>query len=289
MASAPLGVKGLLAEPSGPAGDDEASGSSGPEDEAHSTAPPQLSEASGRALRYCGRASAAALLLGAALAALLVHARGLRRTTREFDAAAVESKQLAPGYPACLCLFDVDRTLTAKQGSQAQCAARGLSVTTVYGVKDPAFGGGILTLSSLGKNIESTFCRACYTGIISAGAVGGPAERNVVQHQLRGLGSGPGFWSTPHLGLRSPLVFGCGDAVKPRCAHAIVQYYYFRQGIAIPPGEVYFFDDHTGNIWGFESYGYNAHQVSCATREGDVGLCGAQPYEVQRRKGISTC
>lgn len=57
-----------------------------------------------------------------------------------------------PGPSACLCVFDVDRTLTGKQGlaEGSQCPANRL----VEGVWDSAYGGGTLTLSEGGQNLN---------------------------------------------------------------------------------------------------------------------------------------
>ena len=55
-----------------------------------------------------------------------------------------------PTPSACICIFDVDRTLTGKQGlaEGSQCPGNKI----VDGVWDTAYGGGILTLSAAAQN-----------------------------------------------------------------------------------------------------------------------------------------
>merc|ERR1712019_40531 len=70
----------------------------------------------------------------------------------------------------CLCVFDIDRTLTGAQGRVDQCP-RNREIT---GVHDNAYGHGWLTLSALSvAGIDSTFCNQCHLGVCSAGDAGG--------------------------------------------------------------------------------------------------------------------
>uniref|UniRef100_A0A7S0FCC0 Uncharacterized protein n=1 Tax=Pyrodinium bahamense TaxID=73915 RepID=A0A7S0FCC0_9DINO len=183
--------------------------------------------------------------------------------------------------PACLCLFDVDRTLTGKQGALAQCPGN----KVIPGVTDTAFSGGPLTLSALGQAVSSTFCGACLLGVVSAGGASGPAEMAILQAHLPGV---PTWWSGPGV-VTSPLVRGCGNNVKHICASGIRAWYEQHRHVKIPPSEVYFFDDLTGNTKNFAVMGFNARQVSCNSREGDIGLCGALPSEIVRMRGIFNC
>lgn len=184
---------------------------------------------------------------------------------------------------SCLCLFDVDRTLTGKQGFAGGCPGN-----RVYaGIHDEAYGGGDLTLSALGQGIHTTFCGQCHIGIVSAGGASGFPMRNALETSLKV----DHLWSSP-TSVISPLVIGCKNSVKATCASNIVSWYKTENGIAIPPHEVYFFDDTTGNTAGFAAYGFNARQVSCASRDAataNVGLCGATPQEVVRVKGVFNC
>lgn len=197
-------------------------------------------------------------------------------------APAPDSSRLAP--QACLCIFDIDRTLTGKQGSLAKCPGN----KAVPGVVDPAFQGGEMVLSALGQGISTTFCGGCHLGLVSAGAGGGPAEKLVLENHLRGASAAPTWWSGPGV-VVSPLVTGCSNPEKALCASGIVAWYRMNRHVDIPPTEVYFFDDLTGNTAGFAALGYNARQVSCGSRDGEVGLCGATPGEIVREQGIKNC
>ena len=81
------------------------------------------------------------------------------------------------GDGPCLCIFDIDRTLTASQaaarkGSHNQCPAAH-SFDHPY-IKDTAYGGGgPLAFSEVGQHIENSFCKECWLGIISTGDAAG--------------------------------------------------------------------------------------------------------------------
>lgn len=187
----------------------------------------------------------------------------------------------------CICLFDVDRTLTAKQGVDG-CPG----VQLVPGVQDTAFGGGPLSLSQVGQNPRGGGCDGCKLGVISAGSAGLDDEKKAIELGLN-LSIPMQSWSESGT-ITAPLVTGCVDARKPECADGIVKWYKDKENIEIPPNEVYFFDDSHGmNVHGFAQRGYNAHQVSCASRDasmnGAVGLCGATANEVSKKKGTSMC
>jgi len=234
------------------------------------------------------------LILGLALAAVLVlHARmGHRGAAAAKQASAVSLQEGGGQQQGCLCIFDVDRTLTGKQGDTDQCPPN----QVIPNVEDSAYGGGQLTLSDLAQHLEETFCSSCYLGIISAGSAGGPAEKDVLQgimaKGVTGAKGVPPFWSGPDE-ITSSLIIGCPDANKGRCAKGVVGWY-AQQNIIIPPEEVYFFDDHVGNTASFAPHGYNARQISCSSRDwtvgnGLVGLCGASITEVVQSKGIVNC
>jgi len=117
------------------------------------------------------------------------------------------------GDEACLCLFDVDRTLTCKQGQASRCPG----VKEVHGVRDTAYGGGPLVLSELAQRLTDTFCGQCYRGVVSAGHVSGlhSKERKVL---LDALG-GPRWtlsdvWSAATPNVSSMLVIGAHDYYK---------------------------------------------------------------------------
>ena len=77
-----------------------------------------------------------------------------------------------PATEDCVCIFDVDRTLTGKQGDVTTCQQN-----KIENIWDTAYGGGWLTLSEAAQKLPETFCNACYLGIVSAGDAGGAASR----------------------------------------------------------------------------------------------------------------
>jgi len=183
----------------------------------------------------------------------------------------------------CLCLFDIDRTITGDQGRT--CGGRSV---VLRGIWDPAYGGGPLTLSALGRaGAASTFCGGCQLGLISAGSGGGASMRGRIADGFLGRRAGS-RWSGPE--ASSPLVVGCSDGRKASCARGILRWY-AQQGIHISGRDVHHFDDKASSVGSFEGSGMNAHQVSCwsRSRHGSHGGCGALPGEVTRRRGISYC
>mmetsp|Transcript_47698 Transcript_47698/g.85876 ORF Transcript_47698/g.85876 Transcript_47698/m.85876 type:complete len:249 (+) Transcript_47698:123-869(+) len=155
----------------------------------------------------------------------------------------------------CLCIFDIDRTLTGKQGAVSQCQGN----KVLHGVYDIAYGGGDLTLSDVGQHLGSTFCGSCHVGAISAD----PHHR-------------------PHLPV-SRVVVGCDAGCKAQQAARMAQ------SLGVAKHEVYMFDDKANNINSFHGSGMNAQQVSCGSREGSHGLCGAKTSEIQKSFGVKSC
>lgn len=154
----------------------------------------------------------------------------------------------------------------------------------IPGINDNAFGGGALTLSLVGQRPFETGCKECKKGTISAGQASNDHEQDIIAAKL----GAPGPWSFP-TDIQSTLVFRCGDRTKHMCAQSILDWYLSEQNVKIEPGDVYFFDDSAVNIADFGKIGMNAHQVSCASRDGKHGLCGATPEEVTLTKGTSFC
>ena len=106
------------------------------------------------------------------------------------------------GDGPCLCIFDIDRTLTASQaaarkGSHNQCPAAH-SFDHPY-IKDTAYGGGgPLAFSEVGQHIENSFCKECWLGIISTGDAAGEGSsmrrelyKALTHAGLKGLGAPP--------------------------------------------------------------------------------------------------
>jgi len=219
---------------------------------------------------------------------------------------AVPSPNPAPSSPVtsgepCLCLFDIDRTLTAKQGSSSsQCPGSQIR----HGTYDNAYGGGWLTLSEVGAaGLSTTFCGACYLGVVSHGNAGGAGSREreyltahtlVTQTYSNFSASHPDActWSGSST-VQSNLVLGWPDREKQDAVRGIVEWY-ATQGVVVPSSRVHFFGDRTENIGPFAGTGFNAREISCGSRDysihhGMVGLCGARLEEIVDTPGVATC
>ena len=204
----------------------------------------------------------------------------------------------------CLCIFDIDRTLTASQaaarkGSHNQCPAAH-SFDHPY-IKDTAYGGGgPLAFSEVGQHIENSFCKACWLGIISTGDAAG--EGSSMRRELykaldaRGTqGARADQGRQERLGraverrdvaAAAAHVDPGGDEAGRRAAHSQVVR---QRRPTIADSRVFMFDDKASNVAPFAASPYNARQVSCTTRDNDLGLCGAAPDEVVGHLGVSVC
>jgi len=199
-------------------------------------------------------------------------------------------------HDPCLCVFDVDRTLTGKQKVGDHCPAN----KRYDGVWDSAYGGGPLSLSNLARQLPQTFCATCYMGIITAGDVSGhnSAERALIVKQLtaapmRGFGGGTApTWSDTNHG-NTPLLVKQSDGTKLQAISRILAWYKEKSNgrVHIADKAVFFFDDKRSNVVPFEWGRYNARQVSCATRDPAqlTGLCGGTVKEIQRTEGVILC
>jgi len=208
----------------------------------------------------------------------------------------------APAPDACLCVFDIDRTLTGMQGDTTTCPRN-----RELQMKDEAYGGGHATLSALAaEGISTTFCNHCYLGITSAGAGSGEgSEWNnyVLDHIMTGEVQDAFVKAHPvskkwsyGTDVKSPYVLQQGNKIKQESADLLRLWYGSEYGINIKPSSVYFFDDRTENIKPFSSKGLNSHEISCDSRDkvlnqgsGMVGYCGATPEEIQRVSGNILC
>ena len=85
----------------------------------------------------------------------------------------------------CLCVFDIDRTLTGKQGIRGPNSACPQNKKANY-IWDSAYSGGWLHLSEVGQNLKRTFCNNCYLGVVSAGSASGrrSAERRYLLKEV---------------------------------------------------------------------------------------------------------
>merc|ERR1712232_487355 len=159
----------------------------------------------------------------------------------------------------CLCAFDIDRTLTAKQGSSQQGNSSCSNSTRIEKSRDSAFGGGVLTLGAAGSlGIAQTACRECYIGIVSAGAAAGTTKLNrakfvqaitttpfaelLAKHQDASSWSYGGFGKGGQRRITSPLVVKQPNSKKQYAVQGILDWY-ASKGISIDHGRVFFFDD----------------------------------------------
>ena len=197
----------------------------------------------------------------------------------------------APWTLPCLCIFDVDRTLTAKQRSS--CAG----TQAQPDVTDSAYGGGPLQLSSLALKLGKSFCASCYLGVTTTGSVGwdGAAERSVLLDVLKkasekGLGGATvADWSLASRAEPTPLIISASDGTKQDSVPRILAWYEERVHTRISDENVFFFDDKASNVQGFSAQGFNALQISCDSRDGEVGLCGGLPQELVQMTGVRLC
>lgn len=196
-----------------------------------------------------------------------------------------------PPMANCLCLFDVDRTLTAKQNSE-HCHRNGTYL--VPGVADTAYHGGGLVLSELAQNVRRSFCGSCLRGVLSNGDVGGP--HSAMRHVVSAVLGGPEWtltnkWEHYVDGRRSTLMVGIPNAEKARVAADVVSWLYQQRGVEIEKTRVYFFDDSAENVRQFKGTGMNAQQISCTSRDkgAHLGVCGGRTDELSEDGGVLTC
>jgi len=207
----------------------------------------------------------------------------------------------ATGEDACLCVFDIDRTLTAKQAWKSKCPKALQAVST----QDTAYNGGTLMISELGQHLDSTFCKACYRGIVTAGQASGPGsdERAEILRRLGGTKytrsdwwQDVGFDTTAE--VKSSLVVQAKDAFKQEAVKSMLKWWKADQHIEFKPENVHMFDDVRANVEPFKGTGFNAVQVSCQVRgvkewdgmfDGQVGGCGGEIAEAVAEKGIKVC
>lgn len=198
------------------------------------------------------------------------------------------------GGTDCLCLFNVERTLTGAQGSVETSCPADFEMTSV---NDTAYLGGTLVLSRIAQSLNDTFCRECWMGAVAADEVSGPDsdERSILHDILGAFGKLPVSaerWSDGCTDSFSPLVARCADGAQHMAVPGILSWYEHR-GVSIRPDRVYFFDDVAAHIKPFESWPYNARQVSCGSRDPrwnfEIGLCGATPEEIVPTLGVSLC
>eukprot|EP00931_Biecheleriopsis_adriatica_P107302 TRINITY_DN8164_c0_g1_i3.p1 TRINITY_DN8164_c0_g1~~TRINITY_DN8164_c0_g1_i3.p1 ORF type:complete len:314 (+),score=37.78 TRINITY_DN8164_c0_g1_i3:75-1016(+) len=209
----------------------------------------------------------------------------------------------SPTSDACLCVFDIDRTLTGRQGDVQTCPRN-----RIIDEYDHGYDGGKATLSALSQDgISQTACKDCYLGICSAGSGSGASSgwnkyildnimRNELQDNLTAMMPEMSIWSYG-TDVRSPYVLNQGNKIKQHAVEGIRRWYEARN-INISPNNVYFFGDRTENIQPFKERGFNSREISCGSRDynpkwyrgsGIIGYCGAKPEEIVREQGNILC
>eukprot|EP00929_Paragymnodinium_shiwhaense_P121401 TRINITY_DN93623_c0_g1_i1.p1 TRINITY_DN93623_c0_g1~~TRINITY_DN93623_c0_g1_i1.p1 ORF type:complete len:304 (+),score=66.34 TRINITY_DN93623_c0_g1_i1:108-1019(+) len=213
-----------------------------------------------------------------------------------------EFRSMAPQFTdkasSCLCIFDVDRTLTAKQGWESQCN----SSEEMSGIYDSAYSRGTLLVSGLGIHVNDTFCKSCFSGVVSHGTASGEKEHDVIfdaiggkEHAMTEDWQYVGF--KDGVPVTSSLILQVLDGRKQLYVRGMVDWFKEKHNIEFRDEHVYFFDDIAENVKAFEGTGFNARQVSCASRgpadpgspPGRIGGCGGLPEEIVQEPGVKCC
>jgi len=227
--------------------------------------------------------------------------RGMMHMTVDDVEIKDEAKE---AFRNCLCVFDIDRTLTAKQGWAEKCKEH--KVTELGGIPDEAYAKGTMIASELAQSMTGSFCGKCFHGIVTAGIASGPGspEREHILEYIGGTGrTRTRYWQDikfqPQTEIRSSLVVQAKDGNKQDTVKKMVQWWRNVKKIGIDDGDVYFFDDMAENVKPFEGTGFNARQVSCAVRgpaealpgayDGKIGGCGGAFTELEEKKGVHLC
>lgn len=204
-------------------------------------------------------------------------------------------------FKKCLCVFDIDRTLTGKQGWQEKCPAD----KHFADVQDQAYATGTFLAADLAQNMGATFCGECYHGIVTAGVASGEGSE-LRKHLMKLIGgtarTRTDFWQDIHFKpdtkAVSSLIVEASDTLKQKSVLSMIDWWREKQGIDFKNEDVYFFDDIKENVQPFEGTGINAKQVSCASRgpvemagqyEGKIGGCGGAAAEIEKFKGVVVC
>lgn len=221
---------------------------------------------------------------------------------------ATEEEVMPSAGDPCLCVFDIDRTLTAKQytfkkgwNGQQQCEG----TSPVYGAWDNGYGSGTLTLSQAAAQggLANTSCSKCFVGICSHGSAGNWQEKNAIANLVLNTSSFEALardnpdartWNYgAHIPAKSPLAIGVPDRLKQWSVEGILAWYWSK-GVKVRRERVWFFDDRPDNVKFFEGTNINSRQISCASRDshiqrGIVGFCGARQSEITRIPGNFDC
>ncbi|CAE8591408.1 unnamed protein product, partial [Polarella glacialis] len=188
----------------------------------------------------------------------------------EADPHKCAGKELAH---ACLCVFDIDRTLSGKQGvTDPTCPDNSVQ----KGIYDDAYDRGTFTLSALAAE-----CGSCYLGLCSHGIAN--HQNSAERFDLLG----PSLNSEPHTSLRLTMADMAWSDDKPSSPYMVGVQDGKKQFAVMSLSAA-----RSGKL--LACTGMNARQVSCQSRDGSighgqVGLCGATPAEIVKEKGSKAC
>ena len=198
---------------------------------------------------------------------------------------------------SCLCLFDVDRVLTSSPlANRGPCPGS----KRHEGISDGSSHRTLIT-SALFERLHDTFCgRLCHIGILTAGTADG--FQAFLWSVLRTLPHGnllpdsaSAAWlldSAARAGELAPFLYRTGEGNKEQSVAGVLRWLLHRHNVSMPKHRVFFFDDKSLNVRPFATSGFNARQVSCATRDFvtyDQGYCGGVPEEVLPERGVRLC
>jgi len=139
----------------------------------------------------------------------------------------------------------------------------------------------------------------CYLGIVSYGGAGDNKEKQILANDVLNSDvyqelaarhpDAKQFTRGIHVPARSPLVLHAPDRRKQWAVEGILAWYWSKS-VKIPRERVWHFDDRADNALYFEGTDFNAHQISCKSRDrGMIGSCGATKDEFVLNKGVSVC
>merc|ERR1711957_727120 len=128
-------------------------------------------------------------------------------------------------------------------------------------------------------------------GIVTAGmATGAGSEERTRMLELLG---GPNWTLSDEWSARKPvtstLVVGAIDTRKQESVRDMMSWLKKERDIHIQDHRVHFFDDRIINILPFKGTGFNARQISCPSRDGEIGFCGGTLAEATDDIGVHDC
>ena len=212
----------------------------------------------------------------------------------------------------CLCVFDMDRTLTSRETSDPGCQTS----KKIPGARSAGYCFDNLWWSEMAQKINTDpTCKSCKIGVISAGNADGAGQREAFGNLIGDKAKVGLYSSTPwneafgH-GCQSqsyPGLVGCGD--KGIALKNIIEYWR-NKGVEFQ--RVNFYDDRVDHINQVANkaeagaYGHvdvRAKQVSCPSRDnggdcqtrhgcsysGEIGCCGGQANEFNIKNPKEIC